>query len=168
MCAPLLQTKEVFSNLLFAKPMVCMRVAFHENDGNPENDENDEDNSDKYKQGVECWIGRNHGNHGNDENSGVQVPQTTGLERPDLKRRSLTGMLYELSELKRTAKDAAAPRIARTMFIRALVGGGARIVGLEQSKPTRDPRAPPPHLQIGCPPNSCCSWTKKKIQHSAT
>ena len=27
-----------------SKPMVCMRVAFHENDGNYDNDENDEDN----------------------------------------------------------------------------------------------------------------------------
>ena len=43
----------VFLNLWFAKPMVSMRVAFHENDGNRENDENDEDNSDSYKQGVE-------------------------------------------------------------------------------------------------------------------
>ena len=45
-----------FLNLWFAKPMVCLRVAFHENDGNHENDKNDEDNSDSYKQGVECWI----------------------------------------------------------------------------------------------------------------
>ena len=36
----------VFLNLWFAKPMVWVRVAFHENDGNHENDENDEDNSD--------------------------------------------------------------------------------------------------------------------------
>ena len=50
-------------NLWFAKPMVCMRVAFHENDGDRENDENDEDNSDSYRQGVECWTGGNHGNH---------------------------------------------------------------------------------------------------------
>ena len=28
--------------------MVCLRVDFHENDGNQENDENDEDNSDSY------------------------------------------------------------------------------------------------------------------------
>ena len=68
--------------------MVCVRVAFHENDGNHENDENDEDNSDSYKQGVECWIRGNHGNHENDENHGnpgckPRVPQTTGLEIPD-------------------------------------------------------------------------------------
>ena len=68
--------------------MVCVRVAFHENDGNHENDENDEDNSDCYKQGVECWIRGNHGNHENDENHGnpgckPQVHQTTGLEIPD-------------------------------------------------------------------------------------
>ena len=44
--------------------MVCVRVAFHENDGNHENDENDEDNSDGYKQGAERWIrGNHHGNH---------------------------------------------------------------------------------------------------------
>ena len=48
---------------VFAKPMVCMRVAFHKTDGNHGNDE-----SDSYKQGVECWIRGNHGNHGNDEN----------------------------------------------------------------------------------------------------
>ena len=46
----------------FSEPMVCMRVAFHEND------ENDKDNSVSYKQGVECWIGRNHRNHGNVKN----------------------------------------------------------------------------------------------------
>ena len=68
--------------------MVCVRVAFHENDGNHENDENDEDNSDSYKQGIECWIHGNHGNHENDENHGnpgckPRVPQTTGLEIPE-------------------------------------------------------------------------------------
>ena len=78
----------VFLNLWFGKPMVCVRVAFHENDGNHKNDENDEDNSDSYKQGVECWIRGNHGNHENDENHGnpgckPRVPQTTGLEVPD-------------------------------------------------------------------------------------
>ena len=31
--------------------MVCMRVAFHENDANHEDDENEEDNSDSYKDG---------------------------------------------------------------------------------------------------------------------
>ena len=45
----------VFLNLWFGKPMVCVWVAFHENDGNHENDENDEDNSDSYKQGFERW-----------------------------------------------------------------------------------------------------------------
>ena len=45
-----------FLNLWFAKPMVCMRVTFHENDGNQENDKNDDDNSDSYKPGVERWI----------------------------------------------------------------------------------------------------------------
>ena len=42
-----------FQNLWFGKPMVCVRVAFHDNDRNHENDENDEDDSDSYKQGVE-------------------------------------------------------------------------------------------------------------------
>ena len=86
----MIRIHRVFLNLWFAKPMVCMRVAFHENDGNHENDENDEDNSDSYKQGVECWIRGNHGNHGNDENHGnpgckPQVPQTTGLEIPEFR-----------------------------------------------------------------------------------
>ena len=71
-----------------------MRVAIHGNDGNHENDENNEDNSDSCKQGVECWIRGNHGNHGNDGNHGnpgckPRVPQTTGLEIPDLKVFSL-------------------------------------------------------------------------------
>ena len=59
--------------------MVCLWVAFHENDGNHENDENDEDNSDSYKQGVGCWIRGNHGNHENDKNRGNPgCKQTTG------------------------------------------------------------------------------------------
>ena len=68
--------------------MICMWVAFHENNGNHEKDEDD---SDSYKKGVECWINGNHGNHGNygnDENHGnpgckPRVPETTGLEIPD-------------------------------------------------------------------------------------
>ena len=36
----------IFLNLWFGKRMVCLRVAFHENDGNHENDENNEDDSD--------------------------------------------------------------------------------------------------------------------------
>ena len=73
-----------------SKPMVCMRVTFHENDGNHENDENDEDNSDSYKQAVQCWIRGNHENHGNDENHGnpgckPRVPQTTGFRNTRIK-----------------------------------------------------------------------------------
>ena len=45
-------TFRMFLNLWSAKPMVCMRVAFHENDKNYEDEKNDEDNSDSYKQGV--------------------------------------------------------------------------------------------------------------------
>ena len=64
----------VFLNPRFAEPMVCMRVAFHENDGDHENDENDEHYSDNYKQGVECWI------RGNQESSKPRRSrvQTTG------------------------------------------------------------------------------------------
>ena len=73
--------------------MVCMQVAFHENDGNHGNDK---DNSDSDKQGVECWIRGNHGNHGNDENHGnpeckPRVPQTTGSEIPE-KRMAFKGI----------------------------------------------------------------------------
>ena len=80
-----LSSFRAFLNPWFAKPMVCMWVAFHEND---ENHENDEDNSDSYEQGVKCWISGNHRNHINDENTGSpgckpRVPQTTGLELPD-------------------------------------------------------------------------------------
>ena len=68
--------------------MVCMRVAFDGNNRNHENDKKDEDNSDSYKQGVECWVCGNHGNHV-DENHGKpeckpRVPQTTGLEIPNV------------------------------------------------------------------------------------
>ena len=50
-------------NLLFfalkdSLGMVCVRAAFHENDGNHENDENDEEDSDSYKQGFEGWNSR--------------------------------------------------------------------------------------------------------------
>ena len=74
------------SNLWFGKPMVCLWVAFPEND---ENHENDEDNSDSYKRGVQCWIHGNHGNHRHDENHEnpgckPRVPQTRGLEIPEL------------------------------------------------------------------------------------
>ena len=80
-------------NIGFAKPMVCMRGAFHENDGNHENDENDEDSSDSYGQGRESWISGNHGNHGHDENHGnpgckPRVPQTAGLEIPQNKKKN--------------------------------------------------------------------------------
>ena len=79
--------------------MVCVRVAFHENDGNHENDENDEDDSDGYKQGFEYWNSGNHGNDENDENHGSpgckpRVPQTTGLEIPD-KRYQLKRIQWE-------------------------------------------------------------------------
>ena len=81
-------------SLWFAKPMVCMWVAFHENEGNHENDENDKDYSDSYKQGVELSKELSAGlaeitkNHRNDENPmnprcKPQVPQTTGLEIPE-------------------------------------------------------------------------------------
>ena len=85
-----LNRNRVFLNLWFGKPTVCMRVAFHENDGN---DESDEDNSDSYKQGFERWTSENHGTHENDEtheNPGCKprVPQTTGLEIPEERRLS--------------------------------------------------------------------------------
>ena len=48
--------------------MVCIRVAFNENDRHHHSDEDDKDNSDSYNQGVECRISGNHGNHENDEN----------------------------------------------------------------------------------------------------
>ena len=81
--------------------MVCMRVAFHENDGNHENGENDEDNLDSYEQGVECWIRGNHGNHGNVENHGnpgckPRVPQTTALEIPGLSKITAISRLLPL------------------------------------------------------------------------
>ena len=42
--------------------MVCMRVAFHEDDGNHENNENNRDNPDSYQEGVEFWISGSHRN----------------------------------------------------------------------------------------------------------
>ena len=67
---PRLSRNRAFLSLWFAKPMLCMQVAFHENDGNRENDE---DNSDSHKQGVECCISGNHSNHGNDENHVTKI-----------------------------------------------------------------------------------------------
>ena len=86
--------------------MVWVRVAFHENDGNHENDENDEDNSDSYKQGVECWIRGNHGNHENDENHEnpgckPRVPQTTGLEIPEITHPICSRLKYDLYDFFR-------------------------------------------------------------------
>ena len=71
---------------------------FTKNNGNHENDE---DNSDKYKQGVECWISGNHGNHGNDKDHGnpgckPQVPQTTGYK---------TALLFPLDSRQRFLID---------------------------------------------------------------
>ena len=54
----------------FGKPMVCVRVAFHENDRNREGGGGGEDGSDGYERGVGCWIHGNHGNHENYENHG--------------------------------------------------------------------------------------------------
>ena len=75
--------------------MVCVRVGFHENDGNHENDENDEDNSDSYKQGFECWNSGNHGNHENGENHGnpgckprVRFRKTRDLCHPEERPRN--------------------------------------------------------------------------------
>ena len=39
MLAPIAPHDRVLLNLLFPKPTVCMRVAFHKQDGNHENDE---------------------------------------------------------------------------------------------------------------------------------
>ena len=79
-------------NLWFGKPMVCVRVVFHENEGNPKNDDNDKDNSGSYKQGSECCKSGNHENHDNDENHEnpgckPRVPQTTGLEIPNFPKK---------------------------------------------------------------------------------
>ena len=98
------QQFRAFLNLWFGKPMVCVRVACRENDGNHENDEIDEDNSDSYKQGVECWIRGNHGNHENYENHGnpgrkPRVPQTTGLEIPDNLSKDKAGAKFLFAHL---------------------------------------------------------------------
>ena len=67
---------------MVCQPAVCMRVAFHENDGNHENDE---DNSHSYKQGAECWISENHATTQKTETTGIwgtnhEFPKTTSLE----------------------------------------------------------------------------------------
>ena len=63
-----------FLKLWFAKPMVRMWLAFHENDRYHENDKNEEETSDSYKEGVECWLSRNHG-----KGCKPRLAQTTGL-----------------------------------------------------------------------------------------
>ena len=37
----------LINSLMFARPMVCMRAAFHENDGNGENDETTQTSTNK-------------------------------------------------------------------------------------------------------------------------
>ena len=54
----------VVFHLGIAKPMVCMRVALHENDGNHENDRTTKTTQAATKKEL-CWIS---GNHGNDKN----------------------------------------------------------------------------------------------------
>ena len=49
-------TSRAFLNLWFGKPMVCMRVAFHENNTNHENNENDEDNSDSCNKELSAGL----------------------------------------------------------------------------------------------------------------
>ena len=120
----------VFLNLWFAKPMVWVRVAFHENDGNHEKDENDEDNSDSCKRGVECWIRGNHGNHENDENHEnpgckPRVPQTTGLEIPDqfsLIFKGVSALFRSSLHFFRCPHDAFSAPLARSAFGRSLGG----------------------------------------------
>ena len=62
--------------------MVCMRVAFHENNRNHDTEDNDEDELNSYKQGFECWVDGNHGNDASHGNRGCKpwAPQTTGVE----------------------------------------------------------------------------------------
>ena len=69
-----------FLNLWFAKPMVCMRVTLHENDGNQKTTE-----TTKTTQTATLLLQRNHGNdenHGNPECK-PRVPQNTRLEIPE-------------------------------------------------------------------------------------
>ena len=78
-----------------------MRVAFHENNRNHENDEN---NSDSCKQGVECWINGNPGNHGMTKTAEIQgckqwLPQVAGLEIPlGAAAAQLLKPLYEIAK----------------------------------------------------------------------
>ena len=104
-----------------------MQVAVHENDRNHENDEDDEDNSDSYKQGAECWISRNHGNHGNDKNHGnpgckPRVPQTTGLEIPDHRGQELHTNLFFFSNSSGT--PGISRQNSRDILPRSLVSLG--------------------------------------------
>ena len=68
---------QIFLNLWFAKPMVCVRVAFHENDGNHENDENDKDNSDSYKEELSAGF--------------TKITETTKWRKPRESRVQTTG-----------------------------------------------------------------------------
>ena len=144
-----------------SKPMVCVRVAFHENDGNREKDENDEDNSDSYKQGVECSIRRNHGSHGNDENHRnpgckPRVPQTTGLEIPEFRRPSVWRAVIppvpppphalQGGQVLQAAGAGAAPQqtdkaLLRDFRARLKVAGGAHL-SQHQSTSSSNPLLP--------------------------
>ena len=87
---PKFKVDRAFSNLWFAKPIVCIRVAVYDNDRNQENDKTVQTVTNKR---VECWIRGNHESHGNEENhrnSGCKPrdPQATDLENIRLKRHS--------------------------------------------------------------------------------
>ena len=80
----------VFLNLWFAKPMVCLWVAFHENNGNHETTKtmkttrtatNKELGAGFAKVTYTTKYGENHGKLG----CKPRLPQTTGLEIPDFR-----------------------------------------------------------------------------------
>ena len=55
-CISLPVNDRVFLNPCFGKPMVCVRVAFRENDGNHENDENAEDTQTATNKGLSAGL----------------------------------------------------------------------------------------------------------------
>ena len=88
----------VFLNLWFAKPRVCMRVAFHKNDGHNNNDENDKDISDSHKQGAERWICGNDGNH--ESQVGIQGANN-GFSEQRVQKCPKHSLLFDLEEHSR-------------------------------------------------------------------
>ena len=78
-----LERNRVFLNLGFAKPMFCNPVLFTKTTGITKTTKTAQTATNK---GVDCQIGRNQGNHGDDENPGQSRVQNIGSPKPRFRK----------------------------------------------------------------------------------